>query len=250
VKSNVTTEVVILPHIEAIIEEAARRWVRIAQEAVAERGVFRIALAGGSTPRPLYMLMASAPWCDQVDWSRTFVFWGDERRVPPNHPDSNYRMAQEALLRHVPIPREQIFRMDGEDLANSAARAYEEALKRHFELGRRQWPRFDLMLLGLGADGHTASIFPGTRAVSDLSAMALVYPVPQLGVERMTLTLPVINHSRNILFLVSGKDKADALYMVLHGERRPSTYPAQAVKPVDGTLTFLVDQAAASRLPR
>lgn len=244
------TEVITLPHIEAIIEEAAERWVRIAREAVAERGAFRVALAGGGTPRPLYMLMASQPWCEQVDWARTFVFWGDERRVPPNHPDSNYRMAYEALLKHVSIPREQIFRMDGEDLANSASRSYDEALRRHFELGWREWPRFDLFLLGLGADAHTASIFPGTRAASDRSAMSLVYQVPQLGVERMTLTLPVINHARNILFLVSGQDKAEALYHVLHGEYRPSTYPAQAVKPVDGTLTYLVDNAAASLLPR
>lgn len=242
-------EVVVLPHIEAVIIETARRWVEIAQDAVAKRGAFRIALAGGSTPRPLYMLMASDPWCEQVPWDRTYVFWGDERRVPPSHPDSNYRMAHEALLQYVPIPREHIFRMDGEELASAAARDYTATLQHHFELGRNEWPRFDLILLGLGADGHTASIFPGTRAVSDRSNMVIVYDVPKLGAERMTLTLPVINNARHVMFLVTGEDKAEALYQVLHGERRPSTYPAQAVKPVDGSLVFLVDRAAAALLP-
>lgn len=244
------SEIITLPHIEAIIEEAASRWVQIAQDAVAERGAFRIALSGGSTPRPLYLLMASEPYRDQVPWEQTYVFWVDERRVPPSHPDSNYRLAAEALLRHVPIPREQIFRMDGEELAGSAARDYAEAIRRHFDLGFRDWPRFDLVLLGMGPDGHTASIFAGTRAVSDLSNMVLVYEVPQLRAERMTLTLPAINNARHILFLVAGEDKAEALRAVLHGDYRPSTYPAQAVKPVDGTLTWLVDSAAASLLPR
>ncbi len=244
------SEVITLPHIEAIIEEAASRWVQIARSAVEERGAFRIALSGGSTPRPLYLLMASDPYREQVPWEKTYVFWTDERRVPPSHPDSNYRLAAETLLRHVPIPREQIFRMDGEELAGSAAREYTEAIRRHFGLGFRDWPRFDLMLLGMGRDGHTASIFPGTRAASDLSNMVVVYEVPQLRAERMTLTLPVINNARHILFLVTGEDKAEALQAVLYGERRPSTYPAQAVKPVDGTLTWLVDTAAAKLLPR
>lgn len=243
-------DVVILPDLESIIHEAALRWVQLAQLAVAERGAFNIALSGGSTPRPLYMLMATEPWAAKVPWDKTFVFWGDERRVPPSDPESNYRMAHEALLRHVPIPRENVFRMDGEELANSASRDYAEAIRRHFDIGFRDWPRFDLFLLGLGSDAHTASIFPGTRAVSDLSNMVLAYQVPKLASERMTLTLPVINNARNVLFLVSGEDKAAALRDVLHGERRPSTYPAQAVDPSTGTLTFLVDEAAASRLPR
>ena len=241
-------ELVILPDLAAVVQEAARRWVAVAGQAVAERDMFRIALSGGSTPRPLYELMASEPWRSQAPWAKTYVFWGDERRVPPSHPDSNYGMAYESLLRHVPIPADHVFRMDGEGLASSAAHDYTAKLTRHFGLGRREWPRFDLVLLGLGADGHIASIFPGTRAVSDLSNMVVVYPVPQLGVERMTLTLPVFNHARNILFLVSGGEKADILACVLEGERRPSTYPAQAIAPVDGTLVWLVDEAAASKL--
>ena len=242
-------DVVILPDLEAIADDAATRWLQIAKTAVTERGQFTIALSGGSTPRLLYQRMASPPWTDQIPWNETYIFFGDERRVPPDHPDSNYHMAYEALISQVPISSENVYRMDGEGLAKSAAREYERMLEQHFSLGRREMPRLDLILLGMGEDGHTASIFPGTRAVSDLSNMVLAYLVPQLGVERMTLGLSVINNARNVLFLVSGEKKAEALYQVLHGERRPSTYPSQAVDVRDGTLTFLVDQAAAAKLP-
>lgn len=243
-------EIKILPDAEAVAQEAAGRWVESAQAAVEARGAFRVALSGGSTPRRLYELMASEPLRERVPWAQTYVFWSDERRVPASHPDSNYRLARVTLLDHVPVPLEHLFRMDGEGLARSTAREYEEALRLHFDLKRGQWPRFDLMLLGLGADGHTASIFPGTRAVSDLSNMVIVYEVPQLGVERMTLTLPVLNHAREIIFMVTGAEKAAAVQAVLAGEYRPSTYPAQAVKPVDGTLTWLLDEEAAAQLPR
>ncbi len=241
-------EITIHPTVEEMAQEAARRWVEIAKQAVTERGAFRVALAGGSTPRSLYSLMASEPWRSQVPWGETYVFWGDERRVPPSDPESNYRMAQDTLLQHVPVPPNQVFRMDGEELANSAARNYADKIMRHFELERREWPRFDLALLGLGSDGHIASIFPGTRAVSDLSNMVLVYSVPQLGTERMTLTLPAFNNARNVLFLVAGGDKAEALAQALEGRYQPSTHPAQAVKLVDGSLVWLVDEAAAAKL--
>lgn len=233
---------------EALVEDAARRWANAAAQAVSERGRFSVALAGGSTPRPLYQMLASEPYASALPWEATFVFWGDERRVPPGHPDSNYGMAADVLLNHVPVPRDHVYRMDGEDLANSAARAYDRALAYHFDLGPRDMPRFDLILLGLGADGHTASIFPGTRAVSDRSNRVLVYTVPQLHSERMTLTLPVLNNARHVLFLASGEDKAAALAAVTQGTYRPSTLPAQAVDPQDGTLVWLVDAAAASLL--
>ena len=242
-------DVITLRDREAVAREAADRWVHIARAAVEARGEFTIALSGGSTPRPLYVLMASEPWVNQAPWAETHVFWGDERRVPPSDPDSNYKMAYDTLLQHVPIPQEQIYRMDGEKLSRVAARDYEYTLQRHFNLKRREQPRFDLILLGMGSDGHVASIFPGTRAVSDLSAMVLAYEVPKLRAERITLTLPVINHARNILILVAGEDKAEALYEGLHGAYRPSTYPVQAVQPADGTLTFLVDNNAAEKLP-
>ncbi|MBN1430094.1 MAG: 6-phosphogluconolactonase [Anaerolineae bacterium] len=241
-------EIVKLAGAEKIAEEAARRWVQIAREAVADRGVFRIMLSGGYSPRLLYQLMATDPWQGRVSWEQTCVFWADERRVAPSDPESNYRMAHEMLLEHVPVPDNHIFQLQGTGLASSVIRDYENKLRRHFQLGRGEWPRFDLVLLGLGVDGHIASIFPGTRAVSDLSNMVVVYEVPSLQTERVTVTLPVINNARHILFLVSGDEKADPLREALEGPFQPSTHPAQAVKPIDGALTWLVDKAAARRL--
>jgi 6-phosphogluconolactonase len=250
IEEKTVPEIVVLPDLNQVAQEAARRWVEIAQGAAADRGSFSVALSGGSTPRTLYEMLAGEPWRSQAPWESTHVFWGDERRVPSSDPQSNYRMARETLLDHVPIPSGQIYRMLGEDLLSSAIGDYEDKLWRYFRFGRGEWPRFDLVLLGLGPEGHTASIFPGTRAVSDQSNMVLAYPVPQLGVERITLTLPVINHAHHIIFLVAGQKKAGALAKTLEGERRPSACPAQAVQPVDGTLTWLVDQAAASELTR
>jgi 6-phosphogluconolactonase len=243
-------EVVRLGDSEAVAREAADHWVRIAQAAVAERGSFSIALSGGSTPARLYELMASEPWRSQVPWAATFVFWGDERRVPASDPQSNYHLASEMLLRHVPIPAQQVFPMDGVGLASSAARSYEDALWRHFRYERREWPRFDLVLLGVGQDGHVASVFPGTRAVSDLTNKVLVYSVPRLNTERITLTLPVLNHARHVLFLVTGSEKAEIVRKVLKGPHQPATYPAQAVRPVDGDAIWLIDEEAAAELDR
>ncbi len=242
-------EIKVLPDLEAVAEEAARRWVQIAGAAVEKHGAFRIALCGGDVARRLYEIMASTPYSDQAPWAQTVVFWGDERRVPASHPESLYHLVRTTLLDHVPIPQDRIFRMDGEGLARSAAREYEETLRRHFGLRRGEWPRFDLVLLDMGVDGHIASIFPGTRAVSDLTNMVVVYQVPQLGVERITLTLPVFNHARHIFIFATGAEKAATLAAALHGERRPSTYPVQAIRPLDGTLVWLVDEAAAAQLP-
>src|SRR5574341_332582 len=242
VKTTKAAEIVKLADGDKVAEEAARRWVSASQEAVRERGAFRVALAGGSTPRALYSLLASSQWSSQIEWDKTHVFWGDERRVAPSHPDSNYRMARELLLDHVPVPPDQVHPMQGTGLASSTLREYEADLRRHFQLGRREWPRFDLVLLGMGADGHVASIFPGTRAVSDLSNMVVAYEVPQLGEERITLTLAVINQARSVLFMVCGEEKARAVAATLQGRRLPSTYPGQAVQPVDGTVTWLLDK--------
>jgi len=241
-------EVIRLDDLEALSQEAARRWLAIAQKAVEEQGRFSIALSGGNTPRRLYQIMASSPYKEQAPWAQTHVFWGDERRVPPGDDQSDYRMAREALLDHVPIPPDQIYRMQGEGLLSSVVRDYETKLKKYFDLGLGDWPRFDLVLLGLGANGHTASIFPGTRAVSDITNMVLVYEVPQLHVERITLTRRVFNNSKNVFFLVSGADKAPALASTLEGESVPSKYPAQIINPTDGELVWLVDKAAAADL--
>lgn len=240
--------IVVLKNLDEIAREAARRVVSIARDAIVNRGRFDIALSGGTTPRSLYQLLASDEYRSQIDWTKACVFWGDERRVPPGDPESDYRMAHELLLAHVAVPEENIFRMQGEGLLNSAKVDYENKLTKHFNLARREFPRFDLILLGLGADGHTASIFPGTRAVSDLTNLVIIYEVPQLGAERMTISRSVINNARNILFLVSGEDKAAALEATLEGAKQPSRYPAQGITPVDGELTWLVDKAAASKL--
>ncbi len=242
------TEIVKLPDPHSVVEEAARRWVQIAQEAVKARGAFHLALSGGETPRLLYQLIASPSWQEEIPWDQSHVFWGDEQRVPASDLESNYHMVHEALLDHIPIPPDQIYRMPREELANSAMRNYEDRLRRCFGLEHGEWPRFDLILLGMGEDGHIASIFPGTRAVSDLSRMVLVYEVPKLQAERMTLTLPVLNNARHILLLVTGESRAEILETILTGPHRPSTYPAQAIVPRDGKLIWLVDAAAASRL--
>ncbi len=249
-KGATVAEVKVLPNLGAVAEEAARYWVQVARAAVEERGVFRIALTGGEAARRLYEIMASEPYVNQAPWAQTAIFWSDERRVPPSHPESLYHLARTTLLDRVPIPREHIFRMDGEGLARMAASAYEETLQRHFKLGRGEWPRFDLVLLDMGADGHIASIFPGTRAVSDLTNMVVVYQVPQLRAERITLTLPVFNHARHVLIFATGAEKAATLAAVLHGPHRPSTYPAQAIHPVEGSLIWLADEDAAAQLPK
>ena len=241
-------EVVRLGDLEALSQEAARRWLAIAQKAVAERGKFSIAISGGNTPRRLFQIMASSPYKDQAPWAQTHVFWADERRVPPNDPQSNYLMACETLLNFVPVPATQVNRMLGEGLLSDATADYENKLRRYFDLGARDWPRFDLVLLGLGPDGHTASIFPGTRAVSDLTHMVLVYEVPQMHSERVTLTRRVFNNSRSVIFLVSGSDKAKPLAETLEGPALPSTYPAQVIQPTDGQVVWLVDKAAAADL--
>ena len=243
-----SVEIVKLADPDTVAADAARRFVNIAAASVESHGSFSVALSGGSTPKRMYKLLASDEWRGKVPWENTHIFFGDERRVSHGDPQSNYFMAREALLDHVPVPADQIYPMDGIGLIRATVRDYEAKLYRYFKHGKREFPRFDLVLLGMGSDGHTASIFPGTRAVSDRSATVIVYEVPQLGVERITLTFSVINNARNILFLVTGESKADALASVMSENVHPSQFPAEAVVPVDGTVVWLVDEAAASKL--
>ncbi len=243
-------ELVRFSDVTSLYEEAARRWVSIAVESVEARGRMTVALSGGSTPRALYELLATPEWREQVPWDKVYFFWGDERRVSSTDPDSNFRMVSEALLDHVPVDPGHVFPINGTELAKSAQRAYTYTIEKQFGLARREFPRFDLMLAGLGADAHFASIYPGTRAASDLSNMVLVYPVHQLGVERVTLTIPVFNNARHVMFLVTGEEKAQALANTLESEHRSSTYPAQSVILAEGTVTWLVDEAAASKLTK
>ncbi len=238
-------EIEVAPDSSSLAERAAEEFVRLAGEALRTGSRFTVALAGGSTPQRMYIRLAGA----QVDWRGVHVFWGDERCVPPGHSDSNYRMADEALLSQVIIPTGNIHRIPGELPAEEAAQEYEEELHRFFG---NTTPRFDLVLLGLGGDGHTASLFSGTPALLEkerwVAAVSHSVPPPPL-VDRVTLTLPVLNAAAQVIFLVSGADKAERLAQVLYGPSQPDLLLAQAVKPVNGAVRWLVDQAAAAKLP-
>jgi 6-phosphogluconolactonase len=237
---------------EDLARTAAEECVRLALEAVETRGCFSIALAGGSTPKRLYALLASEQedaFRARFPWKDTHFFWGDERHVPPGHAESNYCMAFETMLSKVPAPPSQIHRIEGENTdASQAAEHYEQDLLRHFQLKQGARPRFDLVLLGMGPDGHTASLFPGTEVLDEQTRLAAAVWVPKFQASRITLTVPLLNQAANILFLVSGTDKAEALRAVLHGEFQPQRYPAQLIQPVQGSLQWLVDRGAASLL--
>ena len=223
-----------------LAREAAEHFVALAGKAVATRGQFTVALAGGSTPRAAYALLASDERAARVDWLRVHVFWGDERCVPPDHPDSNYRMAREALLDHVPVPTDNVHRIQGELNPDQAASIYQDELQAVLGTGER----FDLILLGMGVDGHTASLFPGTTALEERERAVVAVYVEKMQSWRVTLTLPTINAARHVLFLVSGDAKAEALAQINAGDR----LPASLVQPSYGELTWLVDQNAASNL--
>jgi 6-phosphogluconolactonase len=251
---GVTPSVRVLPDAPAVQRAAAEELAARTDAAVRVRGVAFVALSGGSTPRGLHALLADPgePFRTRVPWGRLHVFWGDERPVPPDHADSNYRMARDTLLGRVPIPPTHVHRIAGEDPDHSrAAERYARELRDVFAAhGRleRGWPRFDLVLLGMGADGHTASLFPGTDAVHETTRLAVAAWVAKLGSHRITLTPPVLNQADAILFLVTGGDKAETLAAVLEGPSRPDVYPSQVIRPLTGSLTWLVDQASATRL--
>jgi len=232
----------------AVAAAAAQEFVRLATEAIAARGRFAVALAGGSTPRALYTLLAdeAAPYRARIDWDKVHVFFGDERQVDPDHPDSNCRMATETLIGRVPIPAEQVHRIRGENPdADRAAEEYDEILTADFHLSAGDRPRFDLVLLGMGPDGHTASIFPGSAAARITDRLAAGVRVEPPGHDRVTLTLPVLNAAAAVVFMIAGADKAAALARVAAGH----DLPAGRVRPADGTLLWLVDRAAAASLP-
>ena len=225
---------------------AAELFAQQAKDAVAARGRFSVALAGGQTPNDLYVRLAGR---DDLPWDSIHVFWGDERHVPPDHRDSNFRAASETLLTRVPIAPAHVHRIRGElPDASTAAAEYEQALRREFPVDGTTPPVFDLVLLGLGADGHTASLFPGSEALHEDSRLALAPFIPQVRGFRITLTLPVLNGATSVVFLVSGAEKAKVLQGVLEGPEQPTRFPAQAVQPVHGRLHWFVDAAAAARL--
>jgi 6-phosphogluconolactonase len=243
-----STEIRTLTTPQELFAAAAEEVVRTTTEAVAARGRFTIALSGGSTPKSLFNLLATNAR-NTLPWDRMFFFWGDERHVPPTDPDSNYRMADEAMLSKVPVPAGNVFRMAAENPdAASAAEAYEQTLQKFFALQPGQFPRFDLILLGMGPDGHTASLFPGTAGLQEKSRLVIANWVDKMKTHRLSFTLPVLNAAACVTFLVSGTDKAPALHAVLESDASGEQYPSKLVHPTDGKLIWLIDRAAASQL--
>ena len=230
---------------EELAEAAARHFVARAEEAIDERGRFAVALAGGSTPERTYRMLAQ-DYADRLDWSKVHVFFGDERTVSPENEDSNFRMVRETLLSHIRVG--SVHRMRCELTPTEAAADYERQLHEYF--GTDGVPAFDLIQLGLGEDGHTASLFPETSALDITDRWVVVNPVLKLETSRLTLTIPVINAGGVIAFLVAGEDKAEALKEVLEGDADPRAYPAKFVRPENGDLIWMVDQAAARLLAK
>jgi len=231
---------------EEVARAAADYFAEIAEKSISAEGRFSVALAGGSTPRRTYQLLASDEYRNRLPWSQVHIFFGDERSVPATHADSNYRMAEEAMISLLPIPEPNVHRMVGEGDAVANASLYEGELQSFFD--GDTWPRFNLVLLGIGDDGHTASLFPGTEALTEARAWVVANWVEKLKTYRITLTAPAMNHAGNIIFLVAGAGKAERLREVLRGPRDPLRLPSQLIQPVAGSLIWLVDKAAAERL--
>jgi 6-phosphogluconolactonase len=237
--------------------KAARRFARLADQYTIGSGLFTVALSGGSTPRKMLSILAEDPFLDTVPWSCIYFFWGDERCVPPNHPDSNYLMAWETLLSKAPVPSENIFRIPAEAPdPNRAAEEYSRTLMQFFLTRASKSataplsnvPRFDLVLLGMGPDGHTASLFPHTPAIYDNENIVVANFVEKFNAYRITFTTATINNARNVTFLVAGEDKAEALKNVIEGNYQPEVYPSQLIRPRNGTLLWMIDEAAARSL--
>jgi 6-phosphogluconolactonase len=251
-KSNM--EILQFNGLDDLSQAAAKRLISYSKECIAGRGRFTLALSGGNTPRALYNLLAEPPAREEIDWFNTYLFFGDERCVAPDHPDSNYRMVQESLLNKVAMPIANIFRMEGEIEPEKAAANYTRQLQEFFELqtgsgpSPENFPVFDLVLLGMGPDGHTASLFPGTSALQERGRPVTHNFVHKLESSRLTLTAPSINQARQVWFLVVGEDKAAILKRVLDGEYQPQTLPSQLIKPQSGMLVWFLDKAAASQL--
>jgi 6-phosphogluconolactonase len=239
----------IVNDLSALSRAAADEFSRCAREAIAAHGRFAVALSGGSTPQGAYSLIAANQQdpSQRLPWEKIHVFFGDERNVPPAHPESNYRAANEALLSKVPIPPQNLHRIAAELEASVAASLYEKELHDFFQTAPGEWPRFDLIMLGMGPDGHTASLFPGSAALNEDSRWVAPNWVEKFHTWRITFTFPVINHAAEIIFLVAGGDKATLLMEVLR-PHPPGSYPSQSVQPMNGRLLWIVDKNAAKLL--
>lgn len=242
------TELLVCADPEAVAREAARRFTLHAAAAIQQRGRFTVALSGGSTPKRLYEMLSQEPYREQVDWDYVQFFWGDERFVPSTNAASNYHMTEVALLNSLDSPAENIHRVRTElENADAAALAYEKEIAAVFGVPEGEIPKFDLVLLGLGTNGHTASLFPYSKALREGSKLVVAEYVDEVKQSRITMTVPVLNSARDVLFLVTGADKATVVNEILFGKPDPERLPAQLINP--SSATWLLDRAAASALP-
>src|SRR3989440_8997059 len=240
-------QISIYPDINTLSREAAKFIVRLANEAIVTHGRFTIALSGGSTPRVLYSLLGDEPYCSQIDWVQVDIFWSDERCVPPDSEESNYHLAQQVFLNKIPIPASQVHRMPADQPDRDiASQAYTEEMQRTF--GTNGIPNFDLIQLGMGPEGHTASLFPHQPSLHEQQRLVMPVSVPKPPPLRLTFTPPLLNAPRHVLFLVTGSEKADAVQAVLEGPYQPEEYPAQIVRPTNGEVTWMLDTAATGKL--
>ncbi|HEY1267387.1 MAG TPA: 6-phosphogluconolactonase [Candidatus Binatia bacterium] len=238
-------EEIVCAGIGDLAHSAAAEWVRRAAEAIAGAGRFTVALSGGNTPRALYAALAGSEFRSEIAWDHVHFFWGDERSVPADHPDSNYRMAYETLLSRVPVTQANIHRIETERGPEKAAAAYEAELRDFFALSPSVFPRFDLILLGIGEEGHTASLFPGSAALEERERLVIATYVEKLKTDRITFTLPLLNSAAEVAFLVSGKSKAGVVKEMLHDG---ADLPAARVAPTNGRLSWFLDKEAAALL--
>jgi 6-phosphogluconolactonase len=239
-----TPEIRILKSPQDLFEATAAEFIAQANAAVRARGKFTVALSGGSTPKSLFTLLATKL---NVPWDKIYFFWGDERHVPPDDPESNYRMANEAMLSKVPVPSENIFRIHAEEKdAAEAALQYEQTLQQFFHLAPGEFPRFDLIFLGLGPDGHAASLFPDSKALEERRRLVVSNWVEKFKTDRITFTFPVLDEAACVIFLASGPDKAAIVHQVL--ENSGANLPSQKIRPANGRLLWMLDSGAASAL--
>ncbi len=242
-------QIAIFPDTNTLSQQAAQYIVRLASEAIVTRGRFTIALSGGSTPKILYGLLGTEPYRDQINWASVEIFWSDERCVPPDSADSNYALAQEVLLSKIPIPANQIHRMPADQPDREAAsREYTSEMQRTF--GTNGIPSFDLLQLGMGPEGHTASLFPHQESLHEQQRLVIPVTVPKPPPPRLTFTPPLLNAARHVLFLVTGSEKAEAVQAVLEGPDQPEEYPAQIVRPPKGEVVWMLDIGAAAKLTK
>jgi 6-phosphogluconolactonase len=240
-------EIVICSDAAELSQRGAEQFIQLAHRSVEISGRFAVALSGGSTPKALYSLLASPGYKERVPWKNVHLFWADERCVPPDHSESNFRMVQESLLGKIDIPPENVHRMAGEKEPETAAAEYEETLRRFFQIPVGERPRFDLIFLGIGEDGHTASLFPGSAALGETKRLVVAPYVEKLTAYRLTLTFPVLNHGACVVFLIAGESKAAIVRQVLEAKGGAAVIPAARIRPADGRLVWLITQDAAPR---